>query len=236
MGKDFQVFDFHRIFMGDAPALYLLEIVFRTLVMYSYTIVLLRILGKRGMGQLSTLELAIIISFGSAIGDPMLGAYSPILHGMVAVTVVTIFQINVERLINKNRKVETILEGTPNLVVENGLILWENLVEDNLSKEDLFRALRSKDVEHLGQINKAFFETSGQISVFFHSPKKIRPGLMILPENELNPADILKAPAAVPAAGNYCCLNCGNSKTFGENERVPECEICKDEEWVPAGT
>jgi uncharacterized membrane protein YcaP (DUF421 family) len=236
MGKDFQVFDFHRIFMGDAPALYMLEIVFRTLVMYSYTIILLRILGKRGMGQLSTLELAIIISFGSAIGDPMLEADSPILHGMVAVTVVTFFQINVERLINKNKQVETILEGAPNLVVENGLIKWENLVKDNLSKEDLFRALRSKDVEHLGQINKAFFETSGQISVFFHSPKKIKPGLMVLPEIELDPADILKASEAVPAAGTYCCLNCGNSKSFGQKEQVPACGVCHGEEWVPART
>src|SRR3954470_23634218 len=106
MDKNFHVFDFHRIFLGDLPIYFLLEIVFRTLIMYSYTIILLRILGKRGMGQLSTLEVAIIICFGSAVGDPMLGAEVPILHGMVAITVVAFFQIYVERLINKNRKVE----------------------------------------------------------------------------------------------------------------------------------
>jgi len=43
--------------------------------MYAYTVFLLRILGKRGMGQLSMLELAIIISFGSAVGDPILGFF-----------------------------------------------------------------------------------------------------------------------------------------------------------------
>src|SRR5215207_7709864 len=98
-------FDFHRIFLGDAPALFLLEIVFRTLIMYTYTVILLRILGKRGMGQLSMLELAIIIAFGSAVGDPMVGAEMPILHGMTAITAVTIFQIGLERLINMNKKV-----------------------------------------------------------------------------------------------------------------------------------
>ena len=143
MNTDFKVFDFHRIFIGDAPLVFLLEIIFRTLVMYSYSIFLLRILGKRGMGQLSTLELAIIIAFGSAIGDPMVNANVPVLYGMVAVTVVTVFQISLERFVNKNKKIEAIVEGAPNLVVDNGIIKWECLTKDNLSKEDLFRSLRS---------------------------------------------------------------------------------------------
>jgi len=71
LDSTFKVFDFHRIFVGDTPPLFLLEIVFRTLIMYAYTVALLRVLGKRGMGQLSMLELAIIIAFGSAVGDPM---------------------------------------------------------------------------------------------------------------------------------------------------------------------
>ena len=54
--------------------------------MYAYTIFLLRVLGKRGMGQLSTLELAIIISIGSAVGDPMIGVDIPIVHGLLVVT------------------------------------------------------------------------------------------------------------------------------------------------------
>src|SRR5687768_736421 len=106
MDSDFKPFDFPRIFFGDAPTLFLLEIVFRTLIMYSYTVFLLRLLGKRGMGQLSMLELAIIISFGSAVGDPMVGYDIPIVHGMLAITVVAIFQILLERFININRKVE----------------------------------------------------------------------------------------------------------------------------------
>ena len=124
MTESFRVFDFHRIFVGDAPALYFIEIIFRTIVMYSYTVLLLRVLGKRGMGQLSMLELAIIISFGSAVGDPMIGAEMPIFYGALAITVVTVLQIGLERLINKNRKVETVMEGKANVVVSNGVIDW----------------------------------------------------------------------------------------------------------------
>ena len=236
MDEQIEVFDFHRIFLGDTPPMFLLEIVFRTLIMYGYTIFLLRILGKRGMGQLSVLELAIIISFGSAIGDPMVGPNMPILHGIVAFTVVAIFQISLERLINRNKKVETFLEGSPNLIVDNGLIIWDCLNKDNLSKEDLFRALRSKDVEHLGQIQKAYFETTGQISVLFHSPRKIQPGLSVIPEMEILASDIFKRPARIETGGMYCCLNCGNRKTYRKTQKVVTCELCKMEEWTKAVT
>ena len=236
MDQSFEVFDFHRIFLGDAPILFLAEIVFRTLIMYGYTIFLLRILGKRSMGQLSVLELAIIISFGSAVGDPMVGANMPILHGMVAITAVAIFQIGLEHLINKNKRVEAFMEGEPNLVVDNGVIKWEGLLEDNLSKEDLFRALRTKDVEHLGQINKAFSETSGAISVMFHHPKNVKPGLSVVPEHEIPPSFLITKPGPIRESGLYCCMNCGNVKSLESKEVAPSCEICSGEEWVKAKT
>jgi uncharacterized membrane protein YcaP (DUF421 family) len=232
MDKNFEVFDFHRMFIGDLPVYFLLEIVFRTLIMYSYTIILLRILGKRGMGQLSTLEVAIIICFGTAIGDPMLAANVPILHGIVAVTVVAFFQIYFERLINKNKKVEAYMEGEPRLMVDNGVIQWECMVHENISKEDLFRSLRGKEVEHLGQVHKALFEISGQISVLFQPPKKVRPGLTVLPENTLPKSALLKADEAVEEPGSYSCNNCGNTQKFAEKEILPVCRVCEAKAWM----
>lgn len=234
MTQEFQVFDFHRIFLGDAPPLFLLEIVFRTIIMYGYTIFLLRVLGKRGMGQLSTLELAIIISFGSAVGDPMVGAQVPILYGVVAISVITFLQIALERLINKNKRVEAFMEGEPNLVVQNGVIQWDCLMKDNLSKEDLFRSLRGKDIDHLGQIKKAFFETSGQISIMFQPLNKIKPGLSILPETIINESSILNLTSKVKDPGAYCCLNCGHVETLKMNENIMSCEVCNGEEWIKA--
>lgn len=232
MEEQFKVFDFHRIFIGDLPIWFLFEIVFRTLIMYSYTIILLRILGKRGMGQLSTLEVAIIISFGSAIGDPMVGVDVPILHGMVAVTVIAIFQIYVERLINKSKKVEAFMEGEPRLMVDNGVIQWSCMANENLSREDLFRFLRGKEVEHLGQIHKALFEISGQVSVMFQPPKKVKPGLTVLPERNLPASAIVKAGDGVPEKGLFSCFNCGNTKAFEQDDKLQKCELCKSDEWI----
>lgn len=234
MDSSFKVFDFHRIFLGDAPTLFLLEIVFRTLIMYSYTVLLLRFLGKRGMGQLSMLELAIIISFGSAVGDPMVGAEMPITHGLLAITVVAVFQVMLERFINRNRKVEAVMEGSPNLVVSEGVIIWECMKRDNISKEDLFRALRGKDVQHLGEVHKAFFETSGTISVFFRSPKKVQPGLTVLPDEMIAPEEIISEGDRVQHSATYCCLDCGNQKKLEEQAVAAKCDKCEGKRWVEA--
>jgi uncharacterized membrane protein YcaP (DUF421 family) len=184
MQENFQPFDLHRIFVGELPLIFFAEIVLRTLIMYIYTIFLLRILGKRGMGQLSALELAIIIGFGSAVGDPMMSADIPVTYGIICVSVITLFQVGLEKLINKNKSVEAVMEGEPNLIIDDGLMIMENMKKDNLSKEDLFRLLRIKDIEHLGQINKAFFETTGQISILLQSPDKIKPGLSVFPDRK----------------------------------------------------
>ena len=202
--------------------------------MYAYTVFLLRVLGKREMGQLSVLELAIIISFGSAVGDPMIGADMPILYGIVAITTIALLQMGLESLVNKNKKVEELMECAPELVVDHGSIRLEGLKKENLSREDLFRALRSKDVKHLGEVHKAFVETSGQVSVLFNAPKNIKPGLSVLPENQVDESRVIKSKTAVEEPGEYCCVQCGAIKTFHEQRKAPACDVCSGEEWVKA--
>lgn len=63
-------FDLARMFLGDTSPLFLLEIAFRTALMFLWLVFLLRVTGKRGLAQLSPLELASVIGPGSAAGDP----------------------------------------------------------------------------------------------------------------------------------------------------------------------
>ena len=126
------------------------------------------------------------------------------------------------------------MEGAPELVVDHGSIRLEGLKKENLSKEDLFRALRSKDVKHLGEVQKAFVETTGQVSVLFHAPKNIKPGLSVLPENQVDESRIIKSKTTIEEPGEYCCVQCGSIKTFNEQRKAPACEVCSGEEWVKA--
>lgn len=80
--------DFIRILLHDTTLSFALEIVLRCIVMYVLIILVLRFSGKRGVRQLSIFEIAIILSLGSAAGDPMFYDDVPLIHAVIVFTVI----------------------------------------------------------------------------------------------------------------------------------------------------
>ena len=116
-------FDWHRMWVGDQTGwLFLLEVVFRTAVMYGYALAFARFLGKRGVGQISPFEFIVIIIISSAAGDPMFYAHVPLLHGFVVLTVVGLLHRAVGFITDRSERAEDVVEGDPILVIENGTI------------------------------------------------------------------------------------------------------------------
>ena len=68
----------------------------------------------------------------------------------------------------------------------------------------------------------------------FYSPKKVKRGLYVLPENEIGPTSIMKASMPIEEAGHYACLGCGNVKSCELEQNLPKCELCASDEWVQA--
>ena len=83
-------FDLVRMFFGTDPALFYLEIVFRTCLIYLYALLLIRWVGGRGIAQMSTVEFLLVIALGSAVGDAMFYPEVPILHAMLVITAVVV--------------------------------------------------------------------------------------------------------------------------------------------------
>jgi len=85
-----QSLDWQRMFLGDYDLLFYVEIVIRTLIILVWLLALLRVAGKRGVSQLSPLELAIVIGLGSAVGDAMFYAEVPLVHAMLVMALVAV--------------------------------------------------------------------------------------------------------------------------------------------------
>ena len=164
--QSLQPFDWHRIFLGDqVGTLFLLEIVFRTVVMYGYALVFARFIGKRGVGQVSPFEFILIIIVSSAAGDPMFYGHVPLLHGILVLTVVLLMHRLVSSVTDRSERAEDVVEGEPVLVVDSGEILEESLGAGTLSRRELLMELRQQGVRNVGDVERAFFEPSGRISV-----------------------------------------------------------------------
>ena len=168
---DIQPFDWQRIFVGDAPPLFLLEIVFRTMFMYVYTLLLVRVIGKRGLTQLSPFEYIVIIVLGSAAGDPAFYPDVPLTHAMVVMAVVVALQKTLALLTEKNRKLEVAIESEARCLVRDGKLDEAALAAEHLSDSEVYAALRAEGVEFLSEVRYALLEPSGRISVLRDSDK-----------------------------------------------------------------
>lgn len=211
----------HRIFFGENSLWFLLEVVFRTTFIFSYTLLLLRWMGKRGLGQLSPFELAIIVALGSAVGDPMFYPDVPLTHAMIVIAVVITLQRFLGFVTLKHRAVEEFFESRSELLVHNGCVRLDQVRRERLSKNELFEMLRIEGISHLGQVRQAFLEPSGKLSVIRWEPA--RPGLTVLPQcchgEGLNEdrdqrwlcCEECGATDQVRNAGQTCCVICGNT-------------------------
>lgn len=250
MSAEIVPFDWARMLLGDAPPLFLLEIVFRTAVIFLWLVFLLRVTGKRGLAQLSPLELAIVIGLGSAAGDPMFYPEVPLLHAMLVLALVVGLQRLLSHLVIRSEHVETFIEGLPVELVRDGVLRGEALQRANLSREDLFERLRAQGVRQLGEVQRAYFEQDGSLSVFTH-PHDPPPGLPVVPPWDLEPPRTLLP--GDPYRGPLACLGCGDLRGGGlhgtgqpdsgqqdagqlaTTTDRPACG-CGSDQWTPATT
>lgn len=175
--------EFDRIFLGDLSVELVLEIVLRTAVMYLYTLALVRVLGKRGLGQLSPFELVIIVALGSAVGDPMFYTDVPLAHGIIVITAVVALERTLVKFTERNKQVERLIESVPVLLVRDGVLLVEALDHEDLSQNEVYMGLREKGVEFLGEVRRAYLEPSGHISVF-KEETPVTKGASVLPDED----------------------------------------------------
>lgn len=218
--------DWHNIFLSDFTYTFLMEVVFRTAIMFVVVLVILRLSGKRGVRQLSVFELVIILSLGSAAGDPMLYQEVAILPAlMVCITTITLYRL-ITWLTTKYGGFENLLEGRPVYIVEEGVMVIKESSKDSLSKDEFFAELREKGVEHLGQVKTAILETSGTMSVFYYPDDEVKPGLPILPKA------YDQHHAHVTEAGLYACAYCGTVSRLPPGRH--KCKRCSHHGWAKA--
>src|SRR5687768_14561722 len=173
--------DWKVLLLGEEKWSFLVETAFRSLIMFLVILFSLRLLGKRGVKQLSVFELGVIIGLGSAAGDPMFYKDVGLLPGLVVFTIVLSLYRFVTWLIDKNSRFEQFVEGKPTIIIEDGLFLVQNFKQETIAHDEFFAGLRLNSISHLGQIKLAIIETNGEISIFFQPDDEVKWGLPILP-------------------------------------------------------
>ncbi|WP_228728509.1 DUF421 domain-containing protein [Chryseobacterium endalhagicum] len=221
----FLALNWKELFLGHEEWSFLLEIILRTAIMFLAIIIGLRVLGKRGVKQLSIFELVVIIGLGSAAGDPMFNKDVGIISSILVFIVIIFLYSIVTFFIGRSQKFEKLVEGSPICLIRNGEFAIDNFKKENLGSDEFFAELRLKGVSQLGQVETAIEESSGEISVFYYEDKDVKYGLPIMPDSLKN---LLKN---IHQEGYYSCTFCGHTEHKPEGN-AGNCPKCQKEEWV----
>jgi len=221
-----ELFEWKRLLVNDLPFEFLLEVVFRTVIMFTVVLLTLKFAGKRGVKQLSVFEVVIIISLGSAAGDPMFYEDVGLLPAILVFAVILFMYRSVTWLLGKSKRFENFIEGKTQCIVEDGQFSIESFEREDLAQDEFFAELRIKSIEHLGQVRNAYIETNGTISVFFYDDENVKYGLPIRPQ-----LFALKN-KNIPKSGIYACTFCANTQRLEPTSA--RCSVCNKDEWVEA--
>lgn len=214
------------MFLEGAHWGFAIEVFGRSAFMFLFILIVLRLSGRRGVRQLTLFEVAIILSLGSAAGDPMFQDEIPIVYALVVFFTVIVLYKLVTWAASRSMFVYKLMEGKTMVIVQDGMFSLKHERDNDFSKIEFFSELRNQSVEHLGQIHMALLEVDGSVSVLFYPEKEIRYGLPLFP-NHYKQVDI--AHVTDPLA----CMYCGNVERTVHVVH-PECKRCGRYKWAIA--
>jgi len=157
----------------------MLVVFIRALILYLLVVIVMRVMGKRQIGQLQPYELAIAIMISELAAVPMQNTGIPLVNGIIPILTLLITQLLMSFLTLKSIRARAIICGKPTILIEKGRIKEDALRKELYTLNDLLEQLRIKDYPNVTDIEYAILETNGQLSVIPKSQKR-----------PLNPADM----------------------------------------------
>ncbi|MFZ5987633.1 MAG: DUF421 domain-containing protein [Bacillota bacterium] len=150
----------------------MLVVVTRTLILYMLVVIVMRIMGKRQIGQLQPFELAIAIMISELAAVPMQNTGIPLVNGIIPILTLLVAQITLSFIGLKSTKARALICGKPSVLIENGKIKEPELRKEMYTLNDLLEQLRIKNTPNIADIEFAILETNGQLSIIPKSQKR----------------------------------------------------------------
>lgn len=142
-----------------------LAVILRTAVVYLLLVAILRLSGKREVGQMSILELIVILLISDAVQNSMVGEDTTLIGGLLAVMTLLGLDYGLSRLTVRSQRLRRVIEGEPRLLVRDGRLLTKALREEKVESEKVRAAIRAHGLAHVEDVRLAVLETDGSISI-----------------------------------------------------------------------
>jgi uncharacterized membrane protein YcaP (DUF421 family) len=141
------------------------EIILRTAVVYGVVLFLLRVAGKRELGQMSPVDLVVILVIANAVQNAMTGGDNSLLGGIIAAATLVAVNTAFSRVGHRVPYLKHLFESQPTLLVQQGKLIKRNLERENVEEDELMMAAREHGIDDLEGVDSAYLERDGSISI-----------------------------------------------------------------------
>ena len=168
----------------------MLVIFVRSIILYIIILIVMRLMGKREIGQLQPFELVIAIMIADLASIPMTEGGVPISNGIVPILGLLVMHLIISM---KSIRMREVICGKPSILIYRGKIDEKMLKKERFTINELEERLRGNDVNNIGDVEYAILETSGQLTVIQKPNKRntIPEDFNIIPEYEGIPYDLV---------------------------------------------
>lgn len=137
----------------------------RTAAVYLVTIIMVKLMGKREIGQLSPMDFVVGVIIGSVAAAPMVDLELSLLPTLVPIILLGVLEIVAAQLVLKSLKFRLFLEDKPTVLIRNGKILMQNLTHVRMNLDDVKQELRAQGVANINEVAEGTLESDGTFSI-----------------------------------------------------------------------
>lgn len=146
-----------------------LEIFFRTVFLYIFILVVFRLMGKREVGELSIMDLVVFVLIAECVAFALEDVDKPVIQNVFPIIILLAIQYINSLFTLKSKKIRDVIDGDPSLIIRDGVIDQKEMRKQRYNLDDLFQQMREERVPSVQQIDYAFLEPSGKLSIFLKS-------------------------------------------------------------------
>jgi uncharacterized membrane protein YcaP (DUF421 family) len=141
------------------------ELILRAAIVYAFLLILLRVTGKRQIGQLSPFDLVLLLVLSNAVQNAMNGGENSVTGGLISASTLIALNYLLGWATYKNKRVELLVEGRPEVLIHNGKLFTDVMERQQLTHHELDSALRTAGCSCVDEVRMAVLENDGQITV-----------------------------------------------------------------------
>ena len=142
-----------------------IDITLRSVAVYFFMIIALRIFGKKELSQLNTADVILILLISNSVQNAMVGANTSLYGGIIAAFSLFLINFIFKKVMLKSKFIKELVQDKPEVLIHNGKTEFKTLARLGITSEELEEAMREHGIEYYKDVKLAMFEIDGNISI-----------------------------------------------------------------------